>query len=96
MAHGKRQAKLPAGRVWMLAGWLVLCWEATSIQAGVPSEEYRAGLRRTIELRRQRRLNARPQPLGVIVPYPMPPSLIIRQTPEAHGEIRDVLTGLRR
>ena len=33
--------------------------------------------------------------VGVIVPYPLPPVLIIRQTPEAHDEIRALLDMLR-
>jgi hypothetical protein len=33
--------------------------------------------------------------VGVIVPYPMPPVLIIRQTPEAHDEIQALLNMLR-
>ncbi len=62
--------------------------------AGEPSEEYKAGLRRTLELKRQRRGGARAQP-GVIVPYPMPPALIIRQTRENHEEIGALLDLLR-
>ena len=33
--------------------------------------------------------------VGLIVPYPMPPVLIIRQTPEAHDEIQAFLNMLR-
>jgi len=33
--------------------------------------------------------------VGIIVPYPMPPVLIIRQTPEAHDEIQTFLNMLR-
>lgn len=58
------------------------------------SAEYQANLRKTIAMRtqRQRSLASRP---GRIVPFPMPPTLIIRQTPEVHGEIRDLLRLLR-
>ena len=34
-------------------------------------------------------------PVGLIVPYPFPPALIIRQTPEAHDEVRAFLNMLR-
>lgn len=34
-------------------------------------------------------------PGGSIVPYPFPPALIIRQTPEAHDEVRALLNMLR-
>jgi hypothetical protein len=64
--------------------------------AGEPSPEYRASLRRTLELRKQRRAaRGSQQPVGLIVPFPMPPSLIIRQTREAHEEIGALLGGLR-
>jgi hypothetical protein len=69
---------------------------------GEPSAAYRESLRRTIELRRQRRasrrggLGAEPRPLGAIVPWPMPAALIIRQTPEVHGDVDSMLGGLRR
>jgi hypothetical protein len=62
--------------------------------ANEPSEEYRAQLRRTLELRRQRRGAAR-APVGVIATYPMPPALIIRQTRENHDEIGALLNLLR-
>jgi len=42
--------------------------------------------------RRKPRGNA---PVGLIVPYPFPPALIIRQTPEAHDEIQAFLNMLR-
>lgn len=60
------------------------------------SPEYQAGLKRTLELRRQRRRAGVARPaVGRIVPYPMPPSLIIRQTPEVHDEIGGLLRVLR-
>jgi hypothetical protein len=65
------------------------------VQAGEPSPAYKAALRRTAELRKQRRRSAVPVTVGVIVPYPMPPSLIIRQTPEVHDEIEGLLRLLR-
>ena len=50
--------------------------------------------------RRPRRRPARPKPrgnapVGLIVPYPFPPALIIRQTPEAHDEVQAFLNMLR-
>lgn len=63
-------------------------------KAGEPSEEYKAGLRRTLELRKQRRGAARAA-AGAIQPYPMPPALIIRQTRENHDEIGALLGLLR-
>jgi hypothetical protein len=67
----------------------------STAEAGEPSPEYRANLRRTLELRKQRRRSAPAPPVGVIVGYPMPPTLLIRQTPEAHAEIVGLLGLLR-
>jgi hypothetical protein len=64
--------------------------------AGDPSPEYRAQLRRTAELRKQRRRGAANAPVGVIEAYPMPPVLIIRHTAETHAEIEAFLDLLRR
>jgi hypothetical protein len=69
-----------------------------------PSPEYRESLRRTVERRRQRRAglaqqqqsSTAPGAVGAIVPWPMPPALIIRQTPDVHDEIGAFLTLLRR
>ncbi len=68
-----------------------------------PSEAYKASIRKTLEKRRQRRARlARAQgldearPVGAIVPWPMPPALIIRQTPAVHGEVDSLLGQLRR
>lgn len=64
--------------------------------AGEFSAAYQASLRRTVELRRQRRMARADRPVGTIVTWPAPPTLIIRQTPEVHDEIRDLLRVLRR
>jgi hypothetical protein len=64
--------------------------------AGEPSPEYRAALKRTAELRKQRRRDRTARPPGMIVPYPLPPALIIRQTPAVHDEIGALLDLLRR
>jgi len=68
----------------------------SSTRAAEPSPEYRAGLRRTLELRKERRGNRTAVPVGAIVPYPLPPCLIIRHTREVHGEIESLLDLLRR
>jgi hypothetical protein len=66
-----------------------------------PSEAYRESIRQTVEKRRQRRANrgqgmGDSRPLGGIVPWPMPPALIIRHTPQVHDEIESFLTLLRK
>jgi hypothetical protein len=66
-----------------------------------PSEAYRESIRRSVEKRRQRRANraqriSDPAPVGGIVPWPMPPALIIRHTPDVHGEVETLLGLLRR
>ncbi len=66
-----------------------------------PSEAYRESIRRTVEKRRQRRAQrgqvmGDPRPVGAIVPWPMPPALIIRQTPQVHDEIESLLGLLRK
>ncbi len=65
------------------------------------SEAYRESLRRTVEKRRQLRARRRQgsealEPPGAIVPWLMPPALIIRQTRDVHGEIGSFLDVLRR
>jgi hypothetical protein len=68
-----------------------------------PSQAYRDAIRKTLEKRRQRRARRAQgpglndtRPIGAIVPWPMPPALIIRHTPEVHGELDSLLGGLRR
>jgi hypothetical protein len=68
-----------------------------------PSAAYRESIRRAAENRRQRRARRRQQPgqgiagaVGAIVPWPMPPALVIRQTPDVHDEIGAFLSALRR
>jgi hypothetical protein len=78
----------------LTASIAVAAADVSAARADGPSEEYEAGLRRTLELKRQRRGGSRAQP-GVIVPYPMPPALIIRQTRENHDEIGALLDLLR-
>jgi hypothetical protein len=65
------------------------------------SEAYRESLRRTVEKRRELRARRRmgsdaSEPPGAIVAWPMPPALIIRHTPDVHGEIGNFLDILRR
>jgi hypothetical protein len=68
-----------------------------------PSEEYEESIRKTVEKRRQRRARRAqgqgtddPRPVGAIGLWPMPPALIIRQTPQVHDEVGSLLGGLRR
>jgi hypothetical protein len=83
---------------WQAAALLaILALFASAIpaaSAGEPSEQYKAELKRTLELKRQRRGAAR-VPVGVIEMYPIPPALIIRQTRENHDEIGALLNLLR-
>ncbi len=77
---------------------LLIAAEATttSARADVPSAEYRAVLRRTFERRKARRDIRITTAVGKIVPFPLPPSLIIRHTREVHGEVEGLLDLLRR
>jgi hypothetical protein len=70
-----------------------------------PNEAFQAEIRKTVEQRRRRRARrgqgqvrgaGDPRPVGAIVPWPMPPALIIRQTPQVHDEVGSLLDGLRR
>lgn len=78
-----------------LAAMALLAPEVT--RAREPSPEFQANLKRTLELRKQRRRAApvEPQAVGAIVPYPFPPALIIRHRPEVHDEIGGFLDALR-
>ena len=80
----------------LLASMFVVGASATSLRANEPSAEYRAVLRRTIERRKEGKRARKTAAVGKIVPYPMPPSLIIRQTREVHGEVEGLLGLLRR
>jgi len=70
--------------------------------ASEPSAAYQESLRQTVERRRQRRARRQQNAgdsaaaVGAIVPWPMPPALIIRHTPEVHGQVDSFLFGLRR
>jgi hypothetical protein len=90
---------MTAGRPILLAILIALPWGGLGgLAVGKePSPGYRAVLRSTAELRKQRRQarDARP-PVGAIVPYPMPPALIIRHTPAVHDEVQGLLDLLRR
>ena len=87
----------PTRRILVLIASLIVA-ESTSASshADEPSAEYRAVLRRTLENRKGRRENRGAAPTGKIMPYPMPPSLIIRHTREVHGDIGNLLGLLRR
>lgn len=61
-----------------------------------PSPERQAAMQRTLERRRQRRqARGGARPVGAIVAWPMPLALVIRQTPEVHDEVADLLRLLR-
>jgi hypothetical protein len=73
------------------------------LSAREPSPARREALRQTLEKRRQRRARRAlgqglddSRPVGAIVPWPMPPALIIRHTPPVHGEVGGLLELLRR
>jgi hypothetical protein len=66
-----------------------------------PSKEYQESIRKTVEQRRRRRARRGQgpdalRPVGAIVPWPMPPALIVRQTPQVHDEVGSLLDQLRR
>jgi hypothetical protein len=69
---------------------------------GEPSAAYQESLRQTVERRRQRKARRQQNAgdaagaVGAIVPWPMPPALIIRHTREVHGEVDSLMYGLRR
>jgi hypothetical protein len=81
----RRRAAARAGLAVVLLG---LAAAPMAARAGEFSAEYRAGLRRTAELRRQWRASRASRPVGTIAAWPVPPALIIRQTPAAHDEVR--------
>ncbi len=62
-----------------------------------PSPAFRAELQKTLEKRRQRRARRGDGfAPNSIVPWMMPPSLIIRATPEVHDEVNSLLRTLRK
>lgn len=66
-----------------------------------PSKEYQESIRKSVEQRRRRRARRGQdpnglRPVGAIVPWPMPPALIIRQTPQVHDAVGSLLDQLRR
>jgi hypothetical protein len=79
-----------------LASLLITEIAPRASRGGEPSPAFKESLRRTSELRKQRRRAPVPPPVGAIVPYPLPPALIIRQKPEVHDEIEALLDLLRR
>src|SRR4051812_538939 len=60
-----------------------------------PSPAFQAELRKTLEQRRARRARTGMRPPNAIVPWLMPPALIIRATPEVHDEVQTLLDTLR-
>ncbi len=92
-SRGRRGAGSRLGRA---GGLLGVGAAPPPARAGEFSAAYRASLRRTAELRRQRQASRAARPVGTIIPWPLPPALIIRQTPEVHDEIGGLLRMLRR
>jgi hypothetical protein len=82
-------------RICILIAAAIAVGPLSYADADEPSEEYKAGLRKTVERRKQRRMSSGSRADGMIVPYPMPPALIIRHTPEVHDEIQGLLDLLR-
>jgi hypothetical protein len=91
-SQGKAKAQRPSAQDKPAAG---------AKRKGEASAEYEESVRQTVERRRQRRSRraqgqaAARAAIGAIVPWPMPPALIIRHTPEVHGEVSALLHGLR-
>ncbi|QDV39480.1 hypothetical protein [Tautonia plasticadhaerens] len=90
--RGRRLAHAMVGLMLLLAPEAL----APTASAQEPSPERLAAMQRTIERRRQRRLaRGGARPVGAIVAWPMPPTLVIRQTGEAHDEVGALLRLLR-
>jgi hypothetical protein len=79
----------------LLAAVVLIAAAPARAKADDWSQEYKDSLKRTAELRKLRRRSAASQPVGEIIPYPMPPVLIIRATSETHDEIGALLDLLR-
>jgi hypothetical protein len=83
--------------VAFLAALLLSCPRPCVAQKGGPSPAFKAELRKTLEMRRQRRARLGSTPAAnSIVPWLMPPTLIIRATPEVHDEVQSLFRVLRR
>jgi hypothetical protein len=82
----------------VLATALLLCLTGAASGQGQnrgPSPAFQAELRKTLEQRRARRTRTSVRPPNAVIPWPMPPVLIIRATPEVHDEIESLLGKLR-
>ncbi len=81
----------------LLAAFVLMLPVPAIAQQGRPSARFRAELRRTLEKRRQLRTSRTGiRPPNAIVPWLMPPALIIRATPDVHDEIQSLLGTLRK
>jgi len=83
-----------------LALSLVAAWPIETARGQAPPKQGagqgQGGARRDATKGRPARRRPRPRSeVGLIVPYPFPPALIIRQTPEAHEEVQALLRMLR-
>lgn len=83
------------GRQWAAVVTALSACAWVEASGGEPSPVFRAELKRTAELRRQRRRAPTLSAVGMIEAWPMPPALIIRQTREHHDEIGALLDLLR-
>jgi hypothetical protein len=81
----------------LLLGVFLISQGPCLAQKGGPSPAFRAELQKTLEKKRQRRARrGESRAPNAIVPWPMPPALIIRATPEVHDEVEGLLKALRR
>ena len=85
------------GRRWARVSVVMALTACASVESrgGEPSPAFRAELRRTAELRKQRRREPTRLAVGMIEAWPMPSALIVRQTRENHDEIGALLDILR-
>jgi hypothetical protein len=84
-------------RVAALSGVLLSLPCPCGAQQKDSSPAFRAELRKTLEQRRQRRARRESgRPPNAIVPWLMPPTLIIRATPDVQDEVQALLWALRK
>jgi hypothetical protein len=99
---GDRKGTTPKSGKTDGKGALAAAQPDAAARAAGPSADYQESLRKTVERRRQRRARRQQNAgeaagaVGSIVPWPMPPALIIRHTRDVHGEVSSLLSGVRR
>ena len=83
-------------RALTMATALASAFPGPTANGDEPSPQRQAELRQLVEKRKRRRAaRGGATAVGTVVPHPMPPSLIIRHTPQVHGEVEDLLRMLR-